>query len=235
MLTYGIPESMLAERIEDWEDALPEYIKLAYLPNAGTGVKLRLSASGTDEKQLEAKVNNEFNKLVPLLGNAIYGFEPDNLASVVGKLLLSRNASLGTAESCTGGRIAHLITLNAGSSEYFKGGVVSYSNEAKINILGVDKSVIDKYGAVSKETVEQMAQGAKKVLNTDYVIATSGIAGPSGGSAEKPVGLCWFAIAGGNKTVSISSAFTTNRNENILRASATALNLLRLFLLEEEN
>ncbi|MDR1054631.1 MAG: competence/damage-inducible protein A [Prevotellaceae bacterium] len=233
LMTYGIPESLLAEQIEDWEGALPIHIKLAYLPEISSGIKLRLSATGDNKDLLNQQVDEEFGKLIPRLGNAVYGYEPDSLASVIGKLLTAKKASIATAESCTGGRVSHLITLIPGSSEYFKGGIVSYSNEAKMNILEVKQTTLEQFGTVSRQTVEEMALGAKRVLNADYAIATSGIAGPGGGTFEKPIGLCWFAVASPKKVASYSQMLTSDRAGNITRAAANALNYMRLLLLED--
>jgi nicotinamide-nucleotide amidase len=229
LLTYGIPESELALKIHEWENSLPEEMSPAYLPNIETGVKLRLSMmnAATDGDLL---IEQQFNKLIPVLGDCIYGYEPETLESVVGKLLIRRHASVSTAESCTGGRIAHKITAVPGSSEYFKGGVVAYSNEMKINILGVNPDDIKKFGAVSPEIALQMAEGARKISNSDYAVATTGIAGPTGGTADKPVGLCWFGIATPNETKTFSRHFVMDRLGNIAAASSVALNELRLIM-----
>ena len=230
MLTYGIPESALAEKIENWENALPQDMSLAYLPNIETGVKLRLSLYSSDNNGGNL-IDKQFAQLHQLLGNSIYGYEPDSLEAVVGKLLMEKGATMATAESCTGGRIAHKITSVPGSSEYFKGGVVAYSNEVKANILGVNIHDIEKYGAVSSEVAQQMAEGARKILNADYAIATTGVAGPTGGTKEKPVGLCWFGIATPQGTKTFSQNFISDRLGNIASASSVALNALRLSLL----
>jgi nicotinamide-nucleotide amidase len=224
LMTYGISESELAMKIKEWENSLPRETALAYLPNIETGVKLRLSSYVPDGKQI---VEEEFKKLYPVLGKYIYGYEPDTLESVLGKLLLEKGATIATAESCTGGRIAHRITSVSGSSAYFKGGVVAYSNEVKVNILGVSPVALEKHGAVSSEVVRQMAEGARRVLNADYALSTTGIAGPAGGTADKPVGLCWFGIATPEGTKTFSRHFFTNdRNGNIAAASSVALNAI---------
>ncbi|MDR2802585.1 MAG: CinA family nicotinamide mononucleotide deamidase-related protein [Prevotellaceae bacterium] len=225
--TYGLPESVLAERIAAWEQALPPHIKLAYLPNPLTGVRLRLSvyepAAGT-----AAEVAKAVEALRALLGNAIYGEGTDTLETVVGRLLLERRATVATAESCTGGKIASLLTSVAGSSAYFKGSVVAYDNAVKIHVLGVPAAAIEQYGAVSVQVAEQMAEGARRLLHADYAIATSGIAGPGGGTPEKPVGTVCIAVATPQGTHSEQRQFTNDRLRNIERFSAAALNLLRL-------
>jgi nicotinamide-nucleotide amidase len=225
LMTFGIPESELAKKIECWENALPKETALAYLPNIETGVKLRLSSYVSDGRLI---VEEQFNRLLPVLGRYIYGYEPDTLESVAGKLLLKAKATVATAESCTGGRITHRITSVSGSSAYFKGGVVAYSNEVKVNVLGVNPAVLEKFGAVSGEVAMQMAEGARRVLNADYAIATTGVAGPAGGTADKPVGLCWFGIATPKGTKTFSRNFVGDRCGNIAAASSIALNELRL-------
>ena len=232
MLTYGIPESMLAERIAEWEDSLPKHLKLAYLPSPETGVRLRLSAYGGNQEQLEKEIDSEFKKLEPLLGSNIYGWGEESLESAIGKLLKNKGKTVSTAESCTGGRIASLITRIAGSSAYYKGSVVAYDNSVKQRQLGVKEESLIKCGAVSRQVVEEMAKGVKEALQTDYAIATSGIAGPDGGTAEKPVGTVWIAVATPTKVISQKQQFSNNREHTITRSSAIALNMLRLAILE---
>ncbi|MDR1340631.1 MAG: competence/damage-inducible protein A [Prevotellaceae bacterium] len=227
LMTYGIPESELAEKIRDWENSLPQETALAYLPNIETGVKLRLTSYAPNGKVL---VEEQFEKLSAILGNYAYGYEPDTLESVLGKLLLEKGVTLATAESCTGGRIAHRITSVPGCSAYFKGGIVAYSNEIKAGVLGVNPADIGKYGAVSSEVAMQMAEGARRVLNADYAVSTTGVAGPEGGTLDKPVGLCWFGIAGPDGTHTFSRNFIGDRAGNIAAASSVALNALRLKL-----
>jgi nicotinamide-nucleotide amidase len=229
LMTYGISESELATKIEKWENSLPKETALAYLPNIETGVKLRLSTYVTNGKTI---VEEQFNKLFPILGKYIYGYEPDTLESVVGELLCKKGATLATAESCTGGYIAHRITSISGSSAYFKGGIVAYSNEIKINVLGVDPAILEQFGAVSSEVASQMAEGARRVLNADYAVSTTGIAGPAGGTKNKPVGLCWFGIATPYGTKTFSRNFINDRKGNIVAASSVALNSLRLNLMD---
>lgn len=232
VLTYGLPESALAERIEDWEDRLPECISLSYLPSPES-MRLRLSARGEDKDELTQLLDERVNELAEIIPNHIFGYEEDTIAGNVGKILKENGSTVATAESCTGGNIAHYITLNPGSSEYFKGGVVTYSNELKVKLLGIDPEMIAENGAVSKEVVEAMAVAARQLLNTDYAIATSGIAGPEGGTPEKPVGTVWIAVAGADSVVSKAFNFGNNRERNIIRSSQTALNMLRLQLLKK--
>lgn len=225
----GIPESILADTLETWEDALPNNINLAYLPNSGQ-IRLRLSAFGDDKSKLISDVNSEIEKLKQIIPDAIYGYENDSLAGVIGKLLIEKKQTMASAESCTGGNIAHLITSEPGSSLWYKGSVVAYSNETKVNILNVDPQLIEEFGAVSEQVVVQMAEGVKKALNVDYAIATSGIAGPDGGTDEKPVGTIWIAVASSDKTIAKCYSFANNRERNIIRSSQTALDMLRLML-----
>ncbi|MDR0754799.1 MAG: competence/damage-inducible protein A [Prevotellaceae bacterium] len=235
LLTYGIPESILAEQIKEWENKLPEHLHLAYLPNPESGVRLRLSAYNANDKNLLIKeIDNHFDSLRKILKTAVYGENDDNLASATGELLQQKNAMLATAESCTGGHIANMITANAGSSKYFKGSVIAYSNDIKIKMLGVKASDIEQYGAVSEQVASQMAQGVRIALNSDYAVATSGIAGPDGGTAEKPVGTVWIAVATPRKIIAQKYILSKLRDVNISRASAIALNMLRLELINEE-
>lgn len=229
VLTQGLPESMLAELIADWEDNLPECISLAYLPSPQS-MKLRLSARGEDHTYLSQLIEERINELMTIIPDNIFGYEEDSMAGNIGKILKKKGLSVATAESCTGGHIAHLFTSNPGSSEYFKGGIVAYSNELKMKLLGVDPEVIFEKGAVSKEVVEAMAVAARQLLNTNYAIATSGIAGPTGGTPEKLVGTVWIAVAGPDSVVSKVYNFGDHRERNIIRSSQTALNMLRLIL-----
>lgn len=194
--TVGIPESILAERLEDWENELPKEIKLAYLPGLNQ-VKLRLTASGNNEKHLQNLIGQEVDKLFEQVGKYIYGTDESNLSAKIGGLLKERGLTIACAESCTGGYIAHLITSNSGSSEYYRGGINPYHNDLKINILGVKKETIEQYGAVSEETVIEMAERVRELFGADIGISTSGIAGPGGGTKAKPVGTTWVALADG--------------------------------------
>jgi nicotinamide-nucleotide amidase len=228
VLTTGLAESTTADMIGEWENKLPPDITIAYLP-APALLRLRISITGNNNYQIKNKLNDHVSELVKILGkNHVFGFDEDTLQEVAGKKLLTNNLTLSTAESCTGGNIAQLITSIPGSSDYFMGGIIAYSNNAKIEQLGVKASDIELYGAVSKSVVEQMAVGVRKVFNTSFGIATSGIAGPGGGSEEKPVGTTWIALASPNKVTSAKYLFGDNRERNIIRASLTALNLLRI-------
>ena len=230
ILTQGLPESMLAEKIAGWEDALPAYIKLAYLPSP-QGVRLRLSARSKDLIVMKAEVENRIRSLRQLIDANIYGFDDESPAERIGKLLTEKGWTISTAESCTGGAIARLFTENPGSSAYFKGSVVAYSNEVKTNVLGVDAESIAQYGAVSREVVESMAIQAIKLMNTDFAVATSGIAGPGGGTEEKPVGTVWIAVAYKEQVTSQLYNFGNDRERNIARTAQNALFLLRKLLI----
>ena len=231
ILTEGVGESFLAALIEPWEDALPPFIKLAYLPQPGM-VRLRLTASGTDRSLLQQAIQKAENELFPLAGKFIFGYDNDTIESVVGDLLRKKGMTLSTAESCTGGNIAQLITSIAGSSDYFKGSVVAYANEIKEQLLGMPQQVLAENGAVSEQTVLHMARGARRQFATDYAIAVSGIAGPGGGTPEKPVGTTWIAIATPTETVAQKFLFGDHRGRNIRKASVAALNMLRAKLAE---
>ncbi|MFA6200041.1 MAG: competence/damage-inducible protein A [Bacteroidales bacterium] len=219
IITQGVGESFLSDMIEEFEVALPKYIKLAYLP-APNMLRLRLSARGEDQKAIKQELDNQVNKLMPLIEDYFIGFDEGDLSLLLAKLLLEKGKTLATAESCTGGNIAHCITINAGSSNYFKGSVVAYLNETKINVLGVDEEAIKTNGAVSEQVAKQMAIGALKKMKTDYAIATTGIAGPTGGSEEKPIGTVWIAIAN-NKGECIASKhnFFSSRENFINRTT----------------
>lgn len=230
--TFGIPESTLAKQIEDWEDNLPNNIHLAYLPNPILGVRLRLSVYDTEKDNANREIEHKINSLKAILGKAIYGFNDTSLQAVIGEKLISKSKTLSCAESCTGGMIASLITSVSGASAYFYGAVVSYDNSVKINTLGVNKSTINKYGAVSKECVEEMAIGVRNLMNTDYSIASSGVAGPNGGSVDKPVGTVWIAVASQDKVLSIKLNFKGDRSLNVQRFTSNALNFFRLNFLE---
>lgn len=238
VVTFGIPESTLAKMIEKWENSLPSDIKLAYLPNPIVGVRLRLSIYGGDEKEEKRRISEQFDILRTILSDSIYGEGSDSLQSVIGELLIKGHKTLSVAESCTGGKIASLITSVPGASKYFTGSIVSYDNRIKEEILGVDREILIRYGAVSKECVEAMAIGVKRVMKSDYSLSTTGIAGPDGGSKEKPVGTIWIAVSYLNKitnqdeVISRKLQFNSDRERNIERFSSNALNLLRLELLK---
>lgn len=225
LITRGIPESLLAERIEKWEDALPEYMHLAYLP-APNIVRLRLSAYDIEKEAAERAIDEEFGKLREIIGENIVGWEGATLEQQVHDILTRRNLTLATAESCTGGTIASKFTAMAGASAYFLAGVVAYANSAKSNIIEVNSEDILRYGAVSESVARQMAEGVRRVAGADYAIATTGIAGPGGGSAEKPVGTVWMAVATPEGTIAQMRNCGTDRSQIISRASAYAIEML---------
>jgi len=225
--TVGIPESKLADKIKDWETQLPENIKLAYLPSLGQ-VKLRLTSVGEDLEQIKKMTSKQVEKLLPYIDKYVYGYDEDELEAVIGKLLSKNNHTLATAESCTGGYLAHLITSIPGSSNYYKGSVISYANEVKIDELYVKESDIENFGAVSEEVVCSMAEGVRKHLKTDVALASSGIAGPDGGTEDKPVGTVWIAYADKDKVVAKKLQLTKDRKLNIQYSSVAALNLFRI-------
>jgi nicotinamide-nucleotide amidase len=231
ILTQGIGESFLSEIIADWENNLPPFIKLAYLPSPGM-VRLRMSASGTYERELKKALSGEEGKLAKLIPQYIWGFDRDTLEEVIGRLLTERGMTLSTAESCTGGFLAHKITSVAGSSAYFRGSIVAYSNDLKTRFLWINEKLISKHGAVSKEVVEAMALNGCEVMSSDFCLATSGIAGPGGATPEKPVGTVWIALAFKDKVKSKLLHLGDQRDRNIARASLAALAMLREKILE---
>ena len=233
IMTQGMGESKLAERIQDIEESLPKNIKLAYLPQPGI-VRLRLSASGKNKTALEDEINFYCRKLLDEIPELIFGYDDILLEEVVGKLLTERKESLSTAESCTGGYLAHLITSISGSSNYYFGSVIAYSNEVKIGELNVSSADLEKYGAVSQQVVEQMAKGAREKFKTNYSLATSGVAGPDGGTKEKPVGTIWIALASEKGVQSKLLHLGEHRGRNIRRTALEALNMLRLKISEHK-
>jgi nicotinamide-nucleotide amidase len=231
LLTAGIGESYLAELIKDFETTLPSNIKLAYLPNYGM-VRLRLSTSGTDTYVVEKDVQHQFEKLQTLVKEYLVTNEDESIESAVGKLLKAKGKKVSTAESCTGGYIAHLFTAMPGSSVFYEGSVVSYSNDVKESLLQVEAFTLETFGAVSEEVVKQMLQGALQTIKTDYAIAVSGIMGPDGGNDEKPVGTVWIAVGSAHKLVTKKLHFRFDRMRNIQLTAVNALNMLRQFIIE---
>lgn len=225
--TVGIGESFLAEKIAGWERALPPHIKLAYLPGYGE-VKLRLTAIGETPEILESEAMALVEQVKPLAGEYIYGLGNDSLEVVTGRMLKEKNLSLAVAESCTGGYVSHLVTSVPGSSEYFYGGIVAYSNEIKINELAVDRNTIEQHGAVSEATVREMAEKVRSKFKCDIGAATSGIAGPGGGTSDKPVGTVWIAYADQHRTVAKKLQLSKDRLINIKVSATAVLNLIRL-------
>ncbi len=231
LLTFGIGESFLAERIKDFEAALPAHIKLAYLPNYGM-VRLRLTGTGASAEEITPQVEEHFKTLIGLLPDVLVTDRDEPMEIVIGNLLRARKQTMATAESCTGGYIAHRITANAGSSEYFKGSIVSYANEVKQSLLQVPSEYFTTVGAVSEEVVRDMVKGVLEKISADYAIAVSGIMGPGGATTEKPVGMVWVAVGNREKTITRLFNFRFNRARNIEMTAINALNLLRQFILE---
>ena len=232
IMTYGTFESKLADILTDFESGLPKNVKLAYLPASGI-IKLRLTGTGTDNKALSDILDKQVDILYKTIPEFIYAEDEESLEMVIGRLLKSKQNTLSTAESCTGGEIAHLITSVAGSSSYYKGSVIAYENSVKIQLLGVQASTIEQYGAVSEQTVREMAEGARKLFDTTYSVATSGVAGPDGGSGEKPVGTLWIAVASEKEVVCEKRVFGNDRTINITRFSLASLNLLRKQIIKQ--
>ena len=232
LLTAGVGESFLADLIQDFETALPPHIKLAYLPNYGM-VRLRLSTAGFNKAEIENEIDNRFTQLQLLVKEYLVTNADEPMENVVGKLLVQKNKTLCTAESCTGGYIAHLLTSIAGSSAFYDGSVVSYSYGAKEDLLNVNHQTLLTKGAVSEEVITEMAKGALQNIKSNYVIAVSGIMGPGGGLPEKPVGTVWIAIGNAEKITTQKLFFRFDRARNIQLTAVTALNLLRKFILEQ--
>ena len=226
IMVEGIGESFLADKIMRWEESLPDFLSLAYLPKSGL-VRLRLDGRHKDKEMLRDTINKEVEKLVEIVGDNIYGFDDMPMSRLVLDVLRQKGMTLATAESCTGGKIASMITSNAGCSDVYKGTVVSYATELKENLLGVNKADVERYGVVSCEVAEQMAEGARRTMNADYGLSTTGVAGPGGGTDAVPVGTVCIAVAGPNGVVSKRHSFGNNREYNIERASIVALNMLR--------
>lgn len=229
MITAGIAESMLAARIAEWEDALPEHLHLAYLPSPNI-VRLRLSAYEVDGEAVEREIEERFRELEKIIADHIVGYEGATVQEQVHKLLVESGKTLAVAESCTGGSIAAKFTAMAGASAYFLCGVTAYANEAKRDVLGVDASLIEQYGAVSEPVARAMAEGVRQISGADFAVATTGIAGPTGGSAEKPVGTVWFAVSSERGTVAMMRNSGSDRGQIIDRATAYAIELLRDYI-----
>lgn len=225
LITRGIPESILAERISAWEDALPQYLHLAYLPSPNI-VRLRLSAYDVDREVAEREISEQFAKLDAIIGDNIVGFDGATIEQLVHNKLIEQGKTLAVAESCTGGLISSKFTAMAGASQYFRAGMTTYSNASKCDILGVRWEDIECFGAVSEVVALQMAEGARHVANADYAIATTGIAGPTGGSKHKPVGTVWIAIATPNGSRAVMRNSGTDRSQIISRATAYAIEML---------
>ena len=232
VLTYGIGESLLAETLENWENNLPDFIKLAYLPSPGR-VRLRLSARGTDKDFLENAIFENVTSLAKILGDSIVGFDDDEtLEIVVGRLLTQQNKTISTAESCTGGKIAQILTSVSGASNYFKGSVVSYSTETKISVLGLSEDLIKKHSVVSAEVAREMAINIQKIMKTDYAIATTGNAGPSKGDSNAEIGTVFIALAMPNEVLIEEFNFGQPRDKVIDRTVVKSLEMLRKEILK---
>jgi len=231
ILTIGEGESRIAKRIEVFDESLPENIKIAFLPNLGR-VRVRLTGRGGDQAELEALLDKKKEELVSIIPELVYGFEKEALEEALGKMLLEKGWTLATAESCTGGHIGHKIISIPGSSAYYVGGVVAYANSIKHQLLQVPQDTLDTHGAVSEQTVTAMVKGALKTLGSDLALSISGIAGPGGGTPEKPVGTVWMAVGNKDKIITRKLSIGKNRAKNIEYSAVQALNLLRQFLLQ---
>ncbi len=233
IITQGVGESFLSDMIEEFELALPKYIKLAYLPSANM-LRLRLSARGENEKEVKAELDHQIDKLMPLIKDCFLGFNEGDLSHVLADMLIKEGKTVSLAESCTGGNIARKITINAGSSQYFKGSVTAYANDIKVSVLGVDEKAILEHGAVSEEVAKQMALGAIKIMNSDYSIATTGVAGPDGGTDEKPVGTVWVAVANNKgECIATQHNFYSSRDNFIDRTTNEGFSKLIRFIKEK--
>ncbi len=233
IITQGVGESFLSDMIEEFELALPKYIKLAYLPSANM-LRLRLSARGENEKEVKAELDHQIDKLMPLIKDCFLGFNEGDLSHVLADMLIKEGKTVSLAESCTGGNIARKITINAGSSQYFKGSVTAYANDIKVSVLGVDEKAILEHGAVSEEVAKQMALGAIKIMNSDYSIATTGVAGPDGGTKEKPVGTVWVAVANNKgECIATQHNFYSSRDNFIDRTTNEGFSKLIRFIKEK--
>jgi nicotinamide-nucleotide amidase len=233
ILTAGIGESILAEKIESIEDSLPKHIKLAYLPKLGT-VRVRLSGDGQNEDLLKEEISIYAKRIIDKIHEFVIAENDTPIEKVILDFMEAENLSLSVAESCTGGYISHQFTQHPGSSKVFLGGAVTYSNSLKISILGVSENTINNFGAVSEETVKEMSEGAKSAFHSDYSIAVSGVAGPDGGTTEKPVGTVWIAVTGKTKTITKTYNFGNKRTQNIERSATTALVILYKLMKEEQ-
>lgn len=232
IMTYGLAESALSELIAPWEDALPEYIHLAYLPNPSTGVRLRLSSYGIDKEAAEIEFKARIEALKPYLGDNLYSLQDDTIQAVIGRLLKGTGKTVSAAESCTGGRISHLLTTVSGSSEYYLGSVTSYAIPVKTAVLGVNKADIDKYGVVSSQVAAQMAEGVKKLTGSTYSVSTTGLA--EGCDERNPAGTVWIGVSGPNGTLTYRYVFNNDRVTNISRFTSTALDLLRRYIINDK-
>ncbi|MHA8086560.1 competence/damage-inducible protein A [Aquirufa sp. Wall-65K1] len=228
----GIGESYLSDMIQDWELSLPSHIKLAYLPSLGI-VKLRLTGFGDSVAQLNHEIQQEIDRVMPIIKPFVFGYEKDELSQVIGQLLVKNSATISLAESCTGGYLSHLFTEIPGSSAYFKGAVISYANEVKMDSLGVSPEILEKHGAVSEACIMAMANGVREKLQSTLSLASSGIAGPDGGTEEKPVGTVWIALSHPQGVITRKLQLAGTRKQIIHMTALNCLNLVRKFLLNE--
>ena len=235
IMTFGLAESALSKHLEQWENSLPENLSLAYLPDPINGVKLRLSIYGGNHQEQANEIERQLTSLRAILGDYIYSEEEESLPSCVGRMLAAAGKSVSCAESCTGGTISQLFTSIPGSSAYFLGGVTSYANSVKQGVLGVPQEIIEKYGAVSSECVAAMSEGVRRITGSDYAVSTSGIAGPGGGSPDKPVGTVWVGVSSEMGTETFKVQYNGDRKRNIERFAAFTIDKLRLRLLSELN
>ncbi len=233
VLTAGEGETVLAEKLTNFENKLPENVKLAYLPSLGT-VRLRLTARGDDEALLSRQVDVLKAEMETIVKYAVAGYDDDTMPQIIGKMLLERRLKIGSAESCTGGYLAHLLTSVAGSSQYFEGSVIAYSYDLKEKLLGVSSEVLNSEGAVSENCVKEMVKGAVERMGVDIAVAVSGVAGPSGGTPEKPVGTVWLAVGNKEQVITAKLGIDRGRLKNIEYAANSGLNLIRKFLLQKE-
>ena len=232
IMVYGIAESALSERIAPWEDALPADMHLAYLPNPITGIRLRLSIYGGEEEEQKARVEEQLKGLEVILGDLVYSDEDDTLQATVGRMLKTAGKTVSAAESCTGGEISHLITSVPGASAYYLGSVTSYAVSVKEKVLGVPAETIESFGVVSSEVAAAMAEGVRRITGSDYAVSTTGLAGPDG-DERNPVGTVWIGVSGPNGTKTVKKCFKNDRNRNIERFAASALDFLRQMILED--
>jgi len=229
--TIGIGESWLADMIQNWEKNIKKNIKLAYLPSIGQ-VKLRLTATGKDKIVLKKEINEEIEKVLPRITKYVYGYDNEKIEECVAKLLIKNKKTIAIAESCSGGLLSHKLTSISGSSNYFVGGIISYSDSIKNNELKISKTILKKHGAVSEEVVKNMAKNIRIKFQSSIGVASSGIAGPTGGTKEKPVGTIWIAYSDSKGTIAKKLKFSKNRSLNIQLTSLSLLNMIRIYLIK---
>lgn len=232
IMTTGVPESRLAERIKPWEDSIPEHLSVAYLPSPGI-VKLRLTGKGNQADEIDQDLNDWASRLIPYLPDHLYDLDGLSLEEKVGKLLVNYGCTVSTAESCSGGYLAHLLSRHPGSSRFYTGSIIAYSNSIKTKYLGISQQILASDGAVSEPVVKQMAREVREQFQTDYGLATSGIAGPDGGTPDKPVGTIWIAVSSRSHVQATQLQLGQFRDRNIIRSCMAVMNMLRLQLLQD--